>query len=89
MALPTVTETLDNVNSITNSTFIRTLQDGVYGSNPLMRRLIMDERVLLTGGKDIRQPLLYAKGVAASYQGLIRKCKPAWSPTGSSITLLL
>lgn len=70
MALPTVTETLDNVNSITNSTYIRTLQDGVYGSNPLMRRLIMDERMLLTGGKDIRQPLLYARGVASQYEGL-------------------
>lgn len=70
MALPTVSETLDNVNSITRSTYIPTLQDGIYGSNPLMKRMLMDERVLLDGGKDIRQPILYAKGVASSYQGL-------------------
>lgn len=70
MALPTVTETLDNVNSVTRSEYIRTLQDGVYGSNPTLRRFIMDERMILAGGKDIRQPLLYAKGVASQYQGL-------------------
>ena len=70
MALPSVTTTLNNVNAITNAVYMRTLQDGVYGSNPLMRRLIMDERVLMDGGREILQPLLYAKGVAAAYQGL-------------------
>ena len=42
--------------------------DQIYTSNPLFVRMYNRNKMLIQGGLDIRQPILYKKGLAAAYK---------------------
>ena len=67
MATPTKSTTLNNLATLTVHYTIPKLVDNIYGSNPAFARLMMRGNVTLDGGLDIRQPIVYKKGLAASY----------------------
>lgn len=69
-AVPSLTEILDNVGTSTISARLPGLFDNVYGSNPVIARLLQRNKVIEDGGKDIRQRTIYAKKPSGWYSGL-------------------
>lgn len=72
MPAPTRTETLDNVGTTTIEARIPELVDGFFGSNPVFARLLQRDggngtHIVVGGGKQIRQPLIYNRLPGGSY----------------------
>lgn len=68
MALPTLSA--DQIEDIYVSTFnvkLPEVIDNVYASNPTLAILNAEERIILQGGKEIEQALIYAKLPGGSY----------------------
>ena len=59
----------DNINSITKSQIMPTVEDQIFRSNPLMLRL-WQEGTKEDGGAFIVQPLLYGEGPAMFFAGM-------------------
>jgi hypothetical protein len=68
MAVPTETKTLDSIATTTVEHRIPELVDQIYTSNPLFVRLYNRNKMMIQGGLDIRQPILYKKGLAGAYK---------------------
>lgn len=68
MANPSIAEVLDDVASSTLENLLPDLVDNVYLSNALLVRLLEREHILLDGGRDVRQPIIYGKLPRGFYQ---------------------
>ena len=68
--VPTLTETLNTVGTMTLSARLDGIVDNFFGSIPLMARLLQQDNIKEEGGKDIRQALLYEKSPGGSYKGI-------------------
>src|SRR3990167_263964 len=65
-----MTLALAQLDTITNDYIAPRIADNVYGAVPLLHRLKARNQVILSGGIDIREPLLYAKsGKATGFDG--------------------
>ena len=69
MANPTDTRTLGDVAATTVDAYMPGLIDNFFNSNPMWLRLASKERVVLDGGDQIRQPILYGALNGGSYSG--------------------
>jgi hypothetical protein len=67
MANPTDGRTLADVAATTVDAYLPGLVDNFFNSNPLWLRLASKERVLLDGGDQIRQSIIYTGMTAGSY----------------------
>lgn len=70
MAVPTVSEILDNVGTSTLTKRLDGLIDQFFKANPLTARLLQKGKIVVDGGKDVRQRIIYARKPGGSYSGL-------------------
>lgn len=70
MANPTDSRTLSDVAAAAVDAYLPGLIDLIFNSNALWVRLASKERIVLDGGDQVRQPILYAKSNGGSYSGL-------------------
>jgi len=71
MALPAdIRTTLGDIAATAVDNYLPGLIDLFFNSNPILVRLMSKERVLLDGGDNIRQPILYDRVNGGSYSGL-------------------
>lgn len=70
MANPSDGRSLADVAAAAVDSYLPGLIDLVFNSNALWIRLASKERIVLDGGDQVRQPILYAKANGGSYAGL-------------------
>lgn len=70
MANPTDSRTLADVASAAVDAYLPGVIDLFFGSNPLLIRLVSKEQVVVEGGDQIRQSILYDDLTADSYTGV-------------------
>lgn len=70
MANPTDTRTLGDIAAAAVDAYLPGVIDLFFNSNPLWVRMASKERVILDGGDQVRQPILYDRLNGGSYSGL-------------------
>ncbi len=70
MGLPTKSQVIEDIASTTTQHILPTLIDNVFKANPLFVRMATRENLLLDGGLDVRQPIIYGKMPRGFYKGL-------------------
>ena len=70
MASPNKTTVIEDIASTTLENIIPVLVDNVFKSNPVFVRLWERENIMLDGGRDVRQPIIFGKMPRGFYRGL-------------------